>query len=845
MSRFPRRPLLVCGAAAAAFVGIPAAALPVLSNTTPQVSAGGSQPVIQGTSGTVRVDLNAPRTIIDWQSFNLTAGEQAQFLFDQRNWVVLNRVQSGAININGQVTGYQAANASSPLPNVTSGNVWFYSPQGVVFGPNARVDVGGLLATSAAPDVTGFLDAANLNVTFTGSGTGGSVDLGAGSQFAGKGYLAFVAPIVNSAAGAVVNAGDYGTAAYAAVDSYEIRFRPAFNNDLTFFTFIVPNGAAGTPHDSPLNLAGQTTGANVYLMAISRAQLTSVLINAPGLLVGQSSFDNYGQVTITTGRNITEGQVAESSTPVPGARSGLVRLGSIDAMGNVNIAVTGRFGTSDLTANRIRAGQGLFIAVRDMTVGAGGVSSGDRGVNFGGTRIDALGVVTIPQLTARTTIDIRPGAFQAGGPDGLPTLRLGSLTAGGAVGFLASTLDVQSITAGSIASSTENETRAGTLTGATDVLVASSTSLTVDRIQAGALSRLTFVDFTLTGGVTAQDVVLRMLDPAGAVLGGSATGARVSNAEFQRFSVRGSLSVYAGIEGQFPVSNDLFVDDLDIDPTKVPELRLFAKTDHDVVVRGVMTPTADGVKLQIGESRDVTDTVWRPDRIIVTGALGSAEGDAIAGFTEVKAFGAIKLTATKDILIGSERFIELISEVPAAEIDISMGLPAGVAPVEDEIGRLFVVGASLDAYASDRIVQQNTAPLGQQGGFFLTGKDVAATDPLLILGGAQAGEVFGALQIADGVVTTGSTASASTRIVRAEGDTSIGRIRINGCQLGIGCATFTPANQFRVQQFRPAAPRAAIDPPVLTPPPPIDDDERQAESVVTGAGNEEIWRKTK
>ena len=27
-----------------------------------------------------------------------------------------------------------------------------------------------------------------------------------------------------------------------------------------------------------------------------------------------------------------------------------------------------------------------------------------------------------------------------------------------------------------------------------------------------------------------------------------------------------------------------------------------------------------------------------------------------------------------------------------------------------------------------------------------------------------------------------------------------------------------------------------------TPPPPVDDDERQAEAVITGTGNEEIWR---
>lgn len=838
------RQSLAAGVAGAALLAAgQVAALPVAGSLPATVSVGGSQPIIQSGSTNVVVDVNAPRTIIDWTSFNLSPGEQAQFRFDQRNWIVLNRVTGGPININGSVTGYQAANLSSALPAVTSGNVWFYSPQGVVFGGSANVDVGGMLATSAAVNQAQFLDSANLNIPFTGSGSGGSVTVAGGAQFAGKGYLAFVAPIVSTAAGATVNSGDYGTAAYGAVDSYEIRFRPAFNNDLTFFTFIVPNGAAGTPHDSPLNIAGATTGANVYLMAISRATLTTVLINAPGLLVGQSSFNEYGQVTITTGRNITEGQIdATNSTPVAGARSGLVQLGEINAAGNVNIAVTGRFGTSDLTANRIRAGQGLLIAARDITIGSGGVVSGNSNVNFGSTILDSLGVVTIPTWTARTDITIQTGALQAGGPaDILPVLRLGSVTAGGRFSSVAETLNVSSLTAASIQSSTAGNTTAGSLNGSTEVLVAATTTLNVGAVQTGGLTRLTAQDFTFTGQVNADTAVLRILTPGQAVIGGTGADRRISNATLQRFTVRTSLTVQGGIEGQFPVANDLIVDDLAIDATKIPQLILLAKTTNNVLIRGALTPSADTVVLKIGDA--TADSVWKPKQILVTGALGSAKGDALLGFTEVKGFRRIEMVATSDVLIGSQRFLDIVQPVPADQIDISKSLPLGVAAVDDEIGRLFLVSGSLSAVASDRIVQQNTGALGQQAGFFLTGVGVAASDPLLILGGAKIADMFGALQVADGVVTSGSLASSSTRIARAQGDTSLGAIRINGCQLAVGCATFSPANQFRIQQFRPAAPRAAVDPPVLTPPPPVDDDEREAESVITGTGNEEIWRR--
>lgn len=831
------RQTLSCAAAAAALMCYgPALALPG-SVVGTQVSTGGAQPTVQTGSGTMTVGVNAARTIMDWSSYNIGAGETVTYTFGQRNWIALNRVTNGAISVNGTLRAQDTTGA-------VGGNIWLYSPQGVAFGGGARVDVGGLLATSASVDTTAFLNPTNLNMPFTGSGSGGSVTVAGGAQFNGKGYLAFVAPIVTTAAGATINAGDYGTAAYGAVDSYEIRFRPAFNNDLTFFTFLVPNGAAGTPHDSPLNLAGATTAANTYLIAISRAALTSVLINAPGLLTGQSSFNEYGQVTITTGRNITEGQIdATNSTPVPGARSGLVQLGEINASGNVNIVVSGRFGTSDLMANKIRAGQGLLIAARDITIGSGGIVSGNSNVNFGSTIIDTLGVVTIPALTARTDVIFQTGALQAGGPDLLPTLRLGTVTAGTRFSSIAETLNVSSLTAPSIQSSTQSGTVAGSLIGSTEVLVAATTSLSVGSVQTSGLTRLTAQDFTFTGPINADTAVLRILTPTQAVVGGTGTDRRVSNATLQRFNVRTSLTIQGGIDGQFPVANDLIVDDLDIDPAKIPRLILTTKTTNNITIRGTVAPTAKGVVLQIGDP--TPDSIWKPAQIIVTGALGSAKGDALAGFTEVRAFDRIEMLAAKDILIGSRRFIDLVSPVDAAQIDIGQGLPAGVAPTTDEIGKLFLVSGSLKATAAGRIVQQNTGALGQQGGFYLTGDGVDAKDPLLTIGGAQIADMFGALKIGDGIVTTGTQAAISSRIARADGDTSLGAIRINGCALGVGCSVFTPATTFRISSFRPAAPRAAIDPPILTPPPPVDEDERETEAVVTGTGNEEIWRERK
>ena len=939
--RTPRQVLAASAAIAALMAATGASALPVYSGNA-QVNPGGGQPVITSLDPTfMTVNLNAARTIIDWSSYNLAAGEIVSYAFDQSNWIALNRVSSGPININGTISAARSVGFPLDQPATAGGNVWFYSPDGVVFGPNARANVGGLLATSAAVDTAAFLNTGNFNMRFTGSGSGGSVTIAAGASFTGKGHLAFVAPRVSMAAGANVNAGDYGTAAYGAADSFEIQFVPAVaNNDLTFFTYIVPGVAAGTPHATPLNIEGTTTGANVYLTAISRQQLAGLLINAPGLLTGQSSFNNYGQVTITTGRNITGGQVNEQSTPVVGTQTGHVQLGQINAAGNVNIYLEGASGSGNVQVDRVRAGQAFLIVANDVIAGTNGFIVGDSNVNAGALRIVAAGTVDVPFVQVRTNFDIFPGVARGvGNTVTQPLIRLGTASAGGFISFSNTrAITVGSLTAGgpltianaasftatSISSGQDilitgnngvldigttvaagqsqmfsnTSIRLGTLTNNGYTRVSSSAAITANPLRgldldlrsAGGVTATTLVgtnsvslgtggdatvssitgptllldantarlgtvtvandirfrvqNLDLTGSLSANNMTYEARD--GNVTLGGATDLGITQAELDRITLRGVLNVYAGFTGStvnvpVPVFGTLNVRDLTVDPARIPRLALFANSGQAVRITGVLKPVGEAGELQIGTSE--ANSPWAPGQIIVTGSIGTARGDPVAGFTEIAAFDSVELHATDDILIGSQRFVELIGDTPAAAIDIGRSLPLGVAAEGEEIGRLFLVAGNLALTANDRIVQQNTGTFGLEGGLYLTGEGVEATDPILTVGRAQVADLFGAFDSGDGLLAIGGAGAFSNRIVREEGDTSTGRIRINGCILGVGCSLSTPASQFRVQQFRPAAPRAAVDPPVLTPPPPLDEDEREDEAVITGAGNEEIWRR--
>ena len=74
------------------------------------------------------------KAVLDWQSFNIGAGEAVRFVQPAASSVVLNRVAAG--------------NPSSIYGSLTAnGQVFLVNPAGVMFAPGAQVDVGSLVAS--------------------------------------------------------------------------------------------------------------------------------------------------------------------------------------------------------------------------------------------------------------------------------------------------------------------------------------------------------------------------------------------------------------------------------------------------------------------------------------------------------------------------------------------------------------------------------------------------------------------------------------------------------------------------------------------------------------------------
>lgn len=308
------------------------------------VVAGGGSAAITATGATTDVRLSQPRTIIDWKTFNVAQGQTVNFDFHSGTDIVLNRTP-GTLTVDGAVNGMVGGR--------TGGNVWLYGGSGVIFGPNAQVNVGGLMAMTAPIGSEADFLAGKSSLSFQGGAPDVGVLVKAGARLHADGALALIAPSVTTEAGSVVTAG--GTATYAAADNYTIRFAPSVRGDFDLFDFEVPASALqdGTISATPLALAGSTTGANVVMASVSRASLARAVISLDGQVTAQSA--SLG----------ADGAVVLSAT---GAPTDVKATGAIRADRSVTMAAAG--GDITLLGNvlaRAQDGQGGTIRLGDAS----------------------------------------------------------------------------------------------------------------------------------------------------------------------------------------------------------------------------------------------------------------------------------------------------------------------------------------------------------------------------------------------------------------------------------------------------------------------------------------------
>ena len=189
---------------------------------TPTVVSGGVG--INRTPGTDNIRVDTNQAVINWTTNDtaigggvinfLPNGRTAFFRNNptiQNQFTVLNRIiptdPNRAIAMNGTVISQLQTGAGL----VSGGNVWFYSPGGIVIGSTGVIDVGGLLLTSLDPvrDAGGnFIDAGGSFTLGPAASATSYVQVNAGALVQAtpeNSYIAMVAPIIRQSGTVDVN----------------------------------------------------------------------------------------------------------------------------------------------------------------------------------------------------------------------------------------------------------------------------------------------------------------------------------------------------------------------------------------------------------------------------------------------------------------------------------------------------------------------------------------------------------------------------------------------------------------------------------------------------------------
>ncbi|MCK0127895.1 hypothetical protein [Erythrobacter sp. F6033] len=318
------------------------------------------------------VELFSSQAIINWETFAagsagntvdfLAAGGNLRFTSDQSDFTVLNRIFTpgidSAVRIDGSVT-------SDVLSGVVSGgNVWFYSPGGIVVGPTGSFDVGSLVLTSSE------ISAITSTISFGGvAEPDTAVVIESGATIDAVDDVILVAPRIEQ--GGTVRAG--GNIAYVGAEQAEISvagglFSISVNVGTDDANGIVHTGSTGgaTVADNPnrgISIAAQGQDAAVNLL----------LGGSIGYDDASTAFASNGTIFLSAG----DGTQANSGDITFGAGN-INSSVNIDATGEIAFAVDGQ--GNDLTFGSATQQVQVF-ADADQSVAISATSGANINVN--------------------------------------------------------------------------------------------------------------------------------------------------------------------------------------------------------------------------------------------------------------------------------------------------------------------------------------------------------------------------------------------------------------------------------------------------------------------------------
>jgi filamentous hemagglutinin family protein len=324
-----------------------------------------------------RLDIiqSSQRAVIDWRSFNIAPGGHVNFQQPSAAAATLNRVTGPEMSA---ILGRLTAN----------GTVFLVNPNGILIGPGAKIDVGGLVAATANISNENFMagrykfdEVVNRNAVIVNRG---EITAQAG------GLVALVAPGVENSG--VIRA-ELGRVVLASGNRFTLDL---FGDKL--ISFAVDDKVAarltdvdGRPLKAYVNQAGriEADGGSVLISASAAKAVLDNVINTSGVVRATSFVQRPGEIVLNGG---AEGMVRvagtlDASGRASGASGGTVKMlgaevvleagGRLDVAGDAGggialIGGAGRGAVDVARSSRTAIEAGATVVADAITTGNGG-----------------------------------------------------------------------------------------------------------------------------------------------------------------------------------------------------------------------------------------------------------------------------------------------------------------------------------------------------------------------------------------------------------------------------------------------------------------------------------------
>ena len=276
------------------------------------------------------ITQGSDRGIINWQGFDILAGESTQFIQPGSNSVTLNRIGGGSPS---QILGKLSANGKLVLVN----------PNGVFFGAGSTVDVAGMVASTADIKSADF-NAGRMNFSQPGKADASIINQGTITATDG-GLVALVAPSVRN--DGVIQA-KYGTVALAAGETVAIDM---YGDNLYSFAVGKTKTAGKDQNGNSMTSAVENNGAinagTVILTANAAKDIVTNVVNNTGVIEASNAHMEGGTVVLdggSSGKVRVAGKITVAGKAA-GTKGGKVTVtGQQIALEGAQIDATGQAG---------------------------------------------------------------------------------------------------------------------------------------------------------------------------------------------------------------------------------------------------------------------------------------------------------------------------------------------------------------------------------------------------------------------------------------------------------------------------------------------------------------------